>query len=55
MPSFQAWVASLNALLGGRYPSKLNYSVGTCATVTDPEVARVGLSETETKKKKIPY
>ena len=55
MASFQAWFASLNALLGGLYRSKINYSVVPWATFTDPEVARVGLSETEAKKKKISY
>ncbi|MBL6904066.1 MAG: FAD-dependent oxidoreductase [Pseudomonadales bacterium] len=55
MASFQAWFASFNALLGGLYRSKINYSVVPWATFTDPEVARVGLSETEAKKKKIPY
>jgi len=55
MASFQAWFASFNALLGGLYRSKINYSVVPWATFTDPEVARVGLSETEAKKKKISY
>ena len=51
MASFQAWFASLNAMLGGLYRSKINYSVVPWATFTDPEVARVGLSETEAKEK----
>ena len=55
MASFQAWFASLNAMLGGLYRSKINYSVVPWATFTDPEVARVGLSETEAKEKMIPY
>ena len=55
MASFQAWFASFNALLGGLYRSKINYSVVPWATFTDPEVARVGLSETEAKEKMIPY
>ena len=45
MASFQAWYASLNALLGGLWRSKANYKVVPWATFTDPEVARVGLSE----------
>lgn len=55
MASFQAWFASLNAMLGGLYRSRINYSVVPWATFTDPEVARVGLSETEAMEKKISY
>lgn len=55
MASYQAWFASLNALLGGLWRSKANYRVVPWATFTDPEVARVGLSETEAKEQGIPY
>lgn len=55
MASFQAWFASLNALLGGLWRSKASYRVVPWATFTDPEVARVGLSETEAKEAGIDY
>ncbi len=55
MASFQAWFASLNAMLGGIWRSKINYNVVPWATFTDPEVARVGLSEQEAKEKSIAY
>ena len=43
----QAWYAAVNAMLGGLYRFKTDYSVIPWATFTDPEVARVGLSEAE--------
>ncbi len=55
MASFQAWFASLNAMLGGLWRAKINYNVVPWATFTDPEVARVGLSEQEAKEKGIAY
>lgn len=55
MASFQAWFASLNAMLGGLWRSRINYRVVPWATFTDPEVARVGLSESEAKQKCIDY
>ena len=55
MASFQAWFASLNAMLGGLWRSKMNYNVVPWATFTDPEVARVGLSEAEAKERNIAY
>lgn len=55
MASFQAWFASLNSMLGGLWRSKINYKVVPWATFTDPEVARVGLSEEEAKQQKISY
>ncbi len=55
MASFQAWFASLNAMLGGLWRSKVNYNVVPWATFTDPEVARVGLSEEEAKDQNIAY
>jgi pyruvate/2-oxoglutarate dehydrogenase complex dihydrolipoamide dehydrogenase (E3) component/uncharacterized membrane protein YdjX (TVP38/TMEM64 family) len=58
--SHQAWYAAVNSLFspllwlrGGRF--KADYAVIPWATFTDPEVARVGLSETEAKEQKIPY
>jgi pyruvate/2-oxoglutarate dehydrogenase complex dihydrolipoamide dehydrogenase (E3) component/uncharacterized membrane protein YdjX (TVP38/TMEM64 family) len=55
MASFQAWFASLNAMLGGLWRSKTNYNVVPWATFTDPEVARVGLSETEAIERNVAY
>ena len=45
--SHQAWYAAVNALFGRFRRFKVDYSVIPWATFTDPEVARVGLSETE--------
>ena len=50
----QAWYASVNALFGALRKFRADYSVIPCATFTDPEVARVGLSETEAKERNIP-
>jgi len=43
----QAWYAAVNALFGRFKRFKADYRVIPWATFTDPEVARVGLSETE--------
>jgi pyruvate/2-oxoglutarate dehydrogenase complex dihydrolipoamide dehydrogenase (E3) component/uncharacterized membrane protein YdjX (TVP38/TMEM64 family) len=51
--SHQAWYASVNALLGGLKRFRADYSVIPWATFTEPEVARVGLSETEAKERGI--
>lgn len=51
----QAWYASVNALFGGLRRFRADYSVIPWATFTDPEVARVGLSETEAKARGIPH
>lgn len=51
----QAWYASVNALFGGFKKFRADYSVIPWATFTDPEVARVGLNETEAKEKGIAY
>jgi len=53
--SHQAWYASVNALLGGLRKFRADYSVIPWATFTDPEVARVGLSETEAKERGIAH
>jgi len=50
----QAWYASVNALFGALRKFRADYSVIPWATFTDPEVARVGLSETEAKERNIP-
>jgi len=49
----QAWYASVNALLAPFWSFKVDYRVIPWATFTDPEVARVGLSEEEAKQKNI--
>ena len=51
----QAWYAAVNALFGRFKKFKADYSVIPWATFTDPEVARVGLSETEAKAQGIAY
>lgn len=51
----QAWYAAVNALFGRFKKFKADYSVIPWATFTDPEVARVGLNETEAQEKKIAY
>lgn len=51
----QAWYAAVNALFGRFKQFKADYSVIPWATFTDPEVARVGLSETEAREKGIPF
>jgi pyruvate/2-oxoglutarate dehydrogenase complex dihydrolipoamide dehydrogenase (E3) component len=51
----QAWYAAVNGLFGTFKRFKVDYSVMPAATFTDPEVARVGLSETEAKAKGTPY
>ncbi len=43
----QAWYAAVNALFGRLRRFRVDYRVIPWATFTDPEVARVGLSETE--------
>jgi pyruvate/2-oxoglutarate dehydrogenase complex dihydrolipoamide dehydrogenase (E3) component/uncharacterized membrane protein YdjX (TVP38/TMEM64 family) len=50
-----AWYASVNTLFGGFRKFRADFSVIPWATFTDPEVARVGLNETEAKEKNIPY
>jgi pyruvate/2-oxoglutarate dehydrogenase complex dihydrolipoamide dehydrogenase (E3) component len=51
----QAWHAATNALLDGLWHIKPDYSVIPWATFTDPEVAHVGLNETEATRKKTPF
>lgn len=45
----QAWYASINALIAPFWSFKVDYRVIPWATFTDPEVARVGLSEDEAR------
>jgi len=53
--SHQAWYATVNSLFGQFKKFKADYSVIPWATFTDPEVARVGLNETEAKEQNIRY
>ncbi len=53
--SHQAWYAAVNALFGRFKKFKADYSVIPWTTFTDPEVARVGLSETEAKEQGLAY
>jgi len=53
--SHQAWYAALNALFSPLRRFRADYSVIPWATFTDPEVARVGLSETEAKEQGIAH
>ena len=53
--SHQAWYATVNALFGFAKKFKVDYRVIPWATFTMPEVARVGLSESEAKEKGIDY
>jgi len=55
MASFQAWFATLNALLGGLKKFTVNYNVVPWATFTDPEVARVGLNEQDAQEQGVAY
>ena len=50
-----AWYAAVNSLFGGYKKFRADFSVIPWATFTDPEVARVGLNETEANEKNIPY
>ncbi len=51
----QAWFAAVNALFGNVKRFKADYRVIPWATFTDPEVARVGLSEAEAKEKGVAH
>jgi pyruvate/2-oxoglutarate dehydrogenase complex dihydrolipoamide dehydrogenase (E3) component/uncharacterized membrane protein YdjX (TVP38/TMEM64 family) len=53
--SHQAWYAAVNALFGRFRKFKADYRVIPWATFTDPEVARVGLSESEAKEQDVAY
>lgn len=51
----QAWYAAVNALFGRFKRFRVDYSVIPWTTFTDPEVARVGLSEAEAREQGIEY
>ena len=50
-----AWYAAVNGLFGTVRKFRADFSVIPWATFTDPEVARVGLNETEAREKGISY
>ncbi len=51
----QAWYAAVNALFAPFWTFKADYRVIPWCTFTDPEVARVGLSESEAKAQNVAY
>lgn len=51
----QAWYAAVNSLFGSFKKFKVDYRVIPWATFTDPEVARVGLNESDAKEQNISY
>jgi len=51
----QAWFATVNSLFGTFKKFRADYRVIPWATFTDPEVARVGLNETDAKAGNIAY
>jgi pyruvate/2-oxoglutarate dehydrogenase complex dihydrolipoamide dehydrogenase (E3) component len=53
--SHMAWFAAVNALFGSFKKFAVDYSVIPWTTFTSPEVARVGLSETEAREKGIEF
>src|SRR5262249_18170636 len=50
-----AWYAAVNALFAPFRKFRADYSVIPWATFTEPEVARVGLNETEARERGIAY
>ena len=50
-----AWYAAVNGLFDPFKKFRADFSVIPWATFTDPEVARVGLNETEAKERNIPH
>ena len=51
----QAWYTSVNSLFGMIKRFKADYSVIPWATFTEPEIARVGLNETDAREQGIEY
>jgi pyruvate/2-oxoglutarate dehydrogenase complex dihydrolipoamide dehydrogenase (E3) component/uncharacterized membrane protein YdjX (TVP38/TMEM64 family) len=51
----QAWYTSVNSLFGLVKRFRVDYSVIPWATFTEPEIARVGLNETEAQEQGIAY
>lgn len=55
MASYQAGYAALNALFSGFHKFRVNYRVTPWTTYTEPEVARVGLNETDAREQNIEH
>lgn len=55
MAGHQAWFAAVNALFSPLKKFAVDYSVVPWCTYTDPEVARVGLSEEEAQAQGVPH
>ncbi|MDJ0652823.1 MAG: FAD-dependent oxidoreductase [Xanthomonadales bacterium] len=53
--SHEAWYCAVNALFRGFKRFRVDYSVIPWVTFTDPEIARVGLNETEAAEQGIPF
>jgi len=51
----QAWYATINALFSPFRSFRADYRVIPWCTFTDPEVARVGLNESEARQQKVPH
>jgi dihydrolipoamide dehydrogenase len=51
----QAWYTSVNSLFGAFKKFRVDYSVIPWCTFTEPEVAHVGLNETQAKDKNVEY
>jgi len=51
----QAWYTSVNSLFGIVKRFKVDYSVIPWATFTEPEIARVGLNETDAREQGVKY
>ncbi|ACR32757.1 FAD-dependent oxidoreductase [Burkholderia glumae] len=55
MAAHQAWYASVNAMFGRWHRFKVDYRVTPWVTFTSPEIARVGLNESDAVCQGIPY
>lgn len=55
MAAHQAWYAAVNALFGRFRRFRVDYSVAPWATFTEPEVARIGLNESEATERGVPF
>lgn len=55
MAAHQAWYASMNALIRPFWRAKINKKFVPWAIFTDPELARVGVSESEATRLNIPH
>lgn len=51
----EAWHVAMNALFGTFWKFKVDYTALPWVTFTDPEVARIGLSEQEARDLNVPY